>query len=177
MRILLLLSLFLGALAANAQTRQPSSLFLGGQLAITAEPTPEGADIALNVLPIVLEYAATEWVGVRLTSTVNYQFSGAGSGLAHQGGAVTVPVYFPFKGDTSPYQGFYAGPHAGWTFNPLVDGWDATVGAELGMRWEVFPRWTLNLAGQLGGSYLERPVDSRWIMHIGFYPSFGYWFW
>lgn len=174
--ILSLALVALGPRSADAQTRQSGSVFLGGQLAVTAEPTPEGADVSLNVLPIVLEVAATPWVGLRLTSTVNFQFSGAASGFAHRGGGVTAPIYLPLEGDTAPYQGFYVGPHAGWTLNPLVDGHDTTVGAELGARWELAPGWTLNLAGQIGGSYLERPVDSRWIMHIGVYPSFGAWF-
>lgn len=164
------------ALAASPDEER--TLFLGGQLAVTAEPFEAGGTaVSLNVLPVVVEWAATPRLGVRGVSVLNLQFAGSDTGLAHRGGGLTLPVYLPGKDDIAPYQGFYVGPHAGFTTNPLVGGWDLTVSGEVGVRWEVLPRWSLNPAGQLGASWLERPAadDSRWVNHFGFFPSIGCW--
>ncbi|TNE84164.1 MAG: hypothetical protein EP330_30550 [Deltaproteobacteria bacterium] len=167
--------LFLHAAVAGEADPEPT-WFFGAQLAITAEPFEDGGTaVSLNVLPLVVEWAATRHVGLRATTVLNLQFAGASTGLAHRGLAMTLPVYLPGAKDTAPYQGFYVGPHAGFTTNPLVGGKDLTAAGEVGVRWEVMPRWSLNLALQAGGTWLDRPENDRWVTHFGFFPSFGAW--
>lgn len=164
--------------APTTTTEAPAStsrVLLAGQLAVTAEPGEDGGPtVGINVLPVVLEWAATDHVGLRLSSTLNLQVAGPATGLAHRGGAVTVPVYLSGQ-HKRPHQGVYVGPMAGFTLNPLVDGSDLTLGAEGGARWLLGERVGLNLAAQLGASRLDRPTEDRWVNHFGFYPSIGVW--
>lgn len=180
--MLALIPFLLTALIPSTALAEPpdeeQTLFVGGQLAVTAEPFEDGGTaVSLNVLPVVVEWAATPRLGVRVVSMLNLQFAGPDAGFAHRGGGLTLPVYLPRKKDTAPYEGFYIGPYSGFTVNPLVGGWDLTMAGEVGVRWEVFPRWTVNLAGQLGASWLERPAadDSQWVNHFGVFPSIGFW--
>lgn len=162
----------------DASLEQPPHLHVGLQLAITAEPDDGGdMSVALNVVPLVVEFSMTRRVGLRATSLVNYQFAGTRSGIAQLGGSLTVPIYLPGRRGESPFQGFYVGPHCGAAINRLYGGADLSPAAEAGFRWRLARRWSLNLATQLGASWLNRPdpENTRWVMHFGVYPSIGVW--
>lgn len=151
-------------------------LLLSGMLAVTAEPDERGeTTVGVNVAPVVVEWAATPRVGIRAWSLLNLQVSGAQTGLAQRGAGLAVPVYLPLKQQTAPAQGFYLGPFAAYAVNPLVDGADLSLGAEGGVRWLLRERVALNLALQGGASQLTRPDQTRWVSHLGVFPSVGVW--
>lgn len=161
--------------AAAEATASTHRVLLAGQLAVTAEPGEDGGPtIGVNVLPVVLEWALTDRVGLRLSSVLNLQVAGPATGLAHRGGALVLPVYLSSRQERA-HHGFYVGPMAGFALNPLVDGSDLSLGAEGGARWILGQRVGLNLALQLGASRLDRPTEDRWVNHFGFYPSIGVW--
>ncbi len=167
----------LGAQSALASTPAGSRLMLGAQLAVTAEAADDGSTlVALNVLPLTVEWALAPRVGLRATTVLNLRFEGEQTALAHRGGGLTVPVFLG-RDEQRPRQGFYLGPHGGFTVYPAVQGQDWTAALEAGVRWEVLPGWTLNLAGQLGASRLVRPTAeaTRWVNHFGVYPGLGAW--
>jgi len=108
-------------------------------------------------------------LGLRLISVVNLELdSGA---LGHVGGGVALPVYLT----GTWHGGWYVGPHASVTSVPSLGGMDLTLGVEGGPRWALTDRLSLNLALQVGASRLVRPDGSRWVQHLGVYPSRGVW--
>jgi len=173
---LLLLILFETAIAAPLEDTR--SLMVAGQLAVTAEPFEDGGTtVSLNIAPLIVEWAATERLGLRANSVLNLQFSGPDTGLSHRGGGLSIPVYLSGRQELTPYQCLYVAPHISVTSNPLVDGWDLTTAGEVGVRFRLGEHGVLNLAGQLGASRLDRPGGDRWVNHFGLYPSVGVWVW
>jgi hypothetical protein len=149
-------------------------LMIGGQVMVTAEPAEDGGrNIGINVLPLLVEYAVTGRFGVRLNSIVNAQVAGDDTGLAHMGGGLTIPVYLErsIVDDT-----VYAGPFINVAYNPLVEGTDLTMAAEVGIRWRFGYAWSFNLIGQVGATRFFRQEGDSWTNHIGVYPGVGYWF-
>ncbi len=175
-----MLSILLVALPVHASERAPAeapAVLLAGQLAVTAEVYEHtGTTVSVNVLPLIAEWAVSPRLGIRGSSLLNLQVSGPDTGLSHRGGAVAIPVYLG-RGEAHPrhLQGWYLGPSVGVSSNPLVDGWDLTVGAEGGIRWMLGERGHLNLAVQAGSSRLDRPDADEWVPHTGFYPGVGVW--
>ena len=112
-------------------------------------------------------------VGLRATSTVNLRLNGCRC-LSHLGGGLAVPIHPGPLGDW-PAQGLYIGPYAGFTALAGSSGTDLTLASEVGARWALGERWTVNLAGQLGASALRRGSDVRWVQHLGLFPSIGVW--
>jgi hypothetical protein len=167
--------LFVGSPALAAEGADPV-VMLGGELGLTYEPAEVGgATFSVNALPVVVEWAASDRVGLRARTVLNLQLSGADTGLAHRGGGLTLPIYLSRDRAEAPYRGFYVGPYAGFTLNPLVDGSDLTLAAEGGVRWRLGERGMVNLDAQLGASHLERPESTRWVNHFGVFPSIGFW--
>ena len=163
---------------ASADELPDRNLMVAAQLAVTVEPEEVGGmTVGLNVAPLVVEWAFSPWVGLRANTLLNAQFGGPVTGLAHRGGGLSLPVYLPSRGDfgAMPGQGFYLGPFAGFSTNPLVDGTDLTLAAEAGVRFRLAERWSLSFALQGGGSRLERPTRTAWVNHLGLYPSIGVW--
>lgn len=148
-------------------------LFLGAAIAITAEPNyrPGETAVLLNVVPIVAEWAFATSIGVRLQSLVNLDLK-TGQ-LGHVGAGLTLPFYLA----GTPHAGWYAGPYGGLAGVSELGGSDLTLAVEGGPRWGLTDNLTLGLAIQAGATRIVRPGHaSKWVTHLGAYPSLGLWF-
>ena len=80
------------ALAAEPAATPIPRIHVAAQAAVTAEAFEEsGSTVSINVVPLVVEGALTDRVGLRGVSIVNLQVSGPDTGLSHRGAGLTVP--------------------------------------------------------------------------------------
>ncbi len=168
--LLCALPVLLSGLAAHAG----ELLMVGAQVMVTADPQEDSDTVVgINVVPIVIEYAATTWIGVRTNTILNLQVVGSEYDLAERGLGLTVPVYISV---TAPDGRSYLGPYVSYTRNPRNDADDLTMAAEFGIRWPIADSVSLNLTLQAGATYKHRPSEDKWARHIGIYPGLGRWF-
>ncbi len=169
LRAIVFVLLVLFPFVAEAEDEQ---FHLGAQLAVTAETLESETVVALNVVPVVFEWAFSDIVGVRAVSILNLQFAEDGPKLAHRGAGLVLPFYLLWE---PPLETLYAGPDVGYTYNPRVEGSDLTTAGEVGIRWDLGSSWTLNLAAQLGATRFIGHDDDSWVQHLGLFPSIGHW--
>ncbi len=168
MRVALLRSFV--ALAPGVTAAGPT-WFAGAQLMVTAEPREDGdLHVSINTVPLVVEWAASDRVGLRLSSLLNLDL-GEGE-LGQAGAGLTVPLYLT---DGAPTDTWYVGPSA--TLSEFVHEpvQDLTLAAEAGYRFRIGERWMFNVAMQLGATWID-DSEPGWVNHFGLYPSVGYWF-
>ena len=169
--ILLLASALGSASPTSAQDAQ--RLAVGATLSITVEPDyrPGETGVLVNVLPLEVEWAFSDRVGLRLQSLVNLELSTGSFG--HVGAGVALPIYL----SDSWREGWYVGPYAAFAEVSELDGSDVTLAIEGGARWMLGDRFSLNLALHTGATHLRRPGDDEsWVYHFGVFPSIRYWF-
>lgn len=159
--------------AGVSSVKADNSFMVSAQFMVTAEPQ-EGSDtvLGINVVPIVLEYAATTRYGVRANAVYNLNVAGSEYAAAERGLGLTLPIYLS---KTAADGRTYLGPHTTFTRNPLVDGHDLTIAGEFGMRWPIADSLSLNLTVQAGATRNFRPEGDTWDTHLGIYPGLGYW--
>ncbi len=168
-RLFALVILFAGLPSATAAP----SLMTGAQAMVTAETQEDaGTLVGVNVAPLVVEYAATTSVGIRVNTIFNLDIEGGEYAAAGRGLGVTVPLYLSV---TAPDSRSYWGPHMSFTRDPRNDRNDLTIGGEFGMRWPIADSVSLNLTLQAGMTRVMQPAGDEWDSHIGIYPGLGYW--
>jgi len=149
------------------------SVMTGAQAMVTAE-AQEDSDtlVGVNVVPLVVEYAATTSIGLRVNTIFNLEIEGTEYAAAERGLGVTIPFYVS---STAPDGRTYLGPHAGFTYNPRSESKNVTLGGEFGMRWPIAESVSLNLTVQAGMTRVLQPSGDEWDTLIGIYPGLGYW--
>jgi hypothetical protein len=149
------------------------SVMTGAQAMVTAE-AQEGSDtlVGVNVVPLVVEYAATTSVGIRVNTIFNLEIEGSEYAAAARGLGVTLPLYLSA---TAPDGRTYVGPHLGFTRDPRSDSNNVTLGGEFGLRWPIAESVSLNLTVQAGMTRVLQPAGDEWDTLIGIYPGLGYW--
>lgn len=173
MRLSLYPAICLVGLAWTSSAAAESKWMIGAQGIVSAE-AEEGNDtvLGINILPIVVEYATSTRLGVRLNSIVNLRVQGSDRDLAERGLGLTMPVYLS---KTSPDGRTFLGPHLNYTRSAYEDRQALTAAAEFGVRWPIADSISLNLEIQLGLARVFGNEVDEWDTHIGIYPGLGYW--
>lgn len=168
-RLFAVLILFTGLPSAIAAPQ----VMTGAQAMVTAE-AQEDSDtlVGVNVVPLVVEYAATTSIGIRVNTIFNLEIEGSKYAAAERGLGVTVPLYLS---STAPDGRTYLGPHMGFSYDPRSESKNVTLGGELGLRWPIAESISLNLTLQAGMTRVLRPTGDEWDTLIGIYPGLGYW--
>ncbi len=180
--IFIILLLMTSLLAVSGEASQTDSskiqhrLLLGFQPMVTVEPLDDRNVVDVNALPIVLEYALKNKMGIRGHITMNLRFGAPESPMIGQvGGGVLLPIYKLAKDERFAYHGFYGGPYLGFGYNLEVVETHLTVAGELGYAFTMSQIVTLNVGLQIGATRIWDDEGNKTWPHFGIIVSFGKW--
>jgi hypothetical protein len=150
-------------------------LFIGLQADITIEiKNNEEKVFAVNVLPLVAQYYATDEIAFRITPLLNLQSDTWQ--VSNVGGQLGMPVYF-LAACTNWISGFYAAPVFGFSYNLATVSNELTCALEPGYTWIMEKGFSMNLGLQLGATYFTAQDENHgWRNHTGVKFSLGYTF-
>ena len=155
--------------------QQKGSFYLGLGPDFTTEKEYEKGEFDVNVLPFVIQYNLTNYIGIRASTVVNLHVKD-GTEVSQVGGQLALPVYIRSEA-SSPVSGIYLAPVLGMSHNMISEGNEITAAAEAGYTWITNSGFTMNLGLQLGGTYFTANDESAgWRNHSGFKFSLGYTF-
>lgn len=155
--------------------QQKDDLYLGMGPDFTREKEYEKGEFDVNILPLVIQYNLSNYVGLRASLIVNLHVNEE-SEVSHVGGQLALPVYF-LNGASSAVTGIYLAPVLGLSHNMISQGEEITAAAEAGYTWITVSGFSMNLGLQLGGSYFTANDESAgWRNHSGIKFSLGYTF-
>ncbi|MFQ5796538.1 MAG: hypothetical protein ACE5JP_16015 [Candidatus Bipolaricaulia bacterium] len=151
-------------------------VFVGVQPAVTAEPFDNQNVIDVNVIPLLIECALRDNLGIRLNPIFNLRCGdGVNGAIAQIGINTIVPFYFQARTEEQPYRGLYGGPNVASTYSVADQAFALTLAGEIGYAFVMSPRMMLNVALQAGATFFWDQAGSRTWPHNGFFVNFGYW--
>lgn len=151
------------------------SIYVGLQPGFFIEPWFGENEYNLNLLPLVIEPALSDHLGVRFRTSLFYRIGNPDTGftLDVTGGSLGLFYYFNERTDSLQYNGFFIGPfiaYSNWILETLTS---VTVAAEAGYSFPIKPRLTLNLSSQFGVSHFFEKDETG--QHFGIFVNIGYW--
>jgi len=151
------------------------SIFLGLQPGFFVEPWFNSGEFDVNLLPLVLETAITDNLGLRIRSSLFYRAGNPNADLKLDviGGSVGLFYYLNPRSKVIQYNGFFIGPFFGYS-KWLIDNYSSiTIAVESGYSFVVKQNVSLNLSGQIGVSHFFEKEDTD--SHFGIFVNIGYW--